>query len=227
MVARSKDRLVDLAGRLSDDHRVDVEVLTADLTLEEDLAAVVRRICDGGPIDLVINNAGVGWYGRFVDEPPLGVEQMLALDVTALTLLSRAALEAMVARGTGGLLNVSSTASFVPGPRAALYHACKAFVTSFTEALHEEARPHGIHVTALCPGITPTGFQRAAGFGERELPRLLLSDARRVAEEGLCALERNVAVCIPGALNKLAATAARLSPRSAVRQGTRRVLEAL
>lgn len=228
LVARGKDRLVELANELNERHRVAVEVLPADLSLDEDVASVARRIGEDDEVGIVVNNAGVGWYGSFAAQPAGSLATMLAVNVGALTTLSRAALEPMVSRRCGALLNVSSTASAVPGPRAAVYHATKAYVSSFTEALHEEARPYGVHVTALCPGFTPTGFQQHAGCRPlQRLPRFLLSDADAVAAAGLSALERNEAVCVPGVLNKLSVLAARLGPRPAVRWGSRQVLARL
>ncbi|MDA8297127.1 MAG: SDR family oxidoreductase [Actinomycetota bacterium] len=226
LVARNKQRLNDLAEELSGRHKITTEVCSADLSSDDDVAMVARRIRDGGDIDLVVNNAGIGWYGQFADEPPTQIESMLGVNVMALTMLSRAALATMVPRRHGGLLNVSSTASAVPGPRSAVYHAAKAYVTSLTEALHEEARPHGVHVTALCPGVTPTGFQQSAGCSRRALGALPHSDPAEVAAAGLRALGRNQAVCVPGLLNQLSLIAARLGPRAAVRWGSRRVLAA-
>lgn len=227
LVARSKERLEDIAAELANRHRIDAEVLAADLSLDEDVATVARRIRDEARVEVVVNDAGIGWYGPFVDQEPSCVHAMLGVNVVALTLLSRAALDAMIPHGCGGLVNVSSTAAFVPGPRSAVYHATKAYVTSFSEALHEEARPHGVHVTALCPGITPTGFQETAGFSDRKLPSAIVGDARDVAAAGLAALSRNEPLCVPGRLNKVAVLAARHAPAPAVRWGSRLVLEHL
>lgn len=133
----------------------------------------------------------------------------------------------MVPRRRGALLNVSSTAGFVPGPHSALYHAAKAFVTSLSEALHEEGLPHGVRVTALCPGYTPTGFQERAniGKGRSPMPSFAVTDARAVAACGLAALKRNQAVCIPGAANRLAQVGSQLAPRSVVRRMSGKVLQ--
>ena len=227
LVARSKERLEHLAADLADSYAVEVEVIAADLSLDEDVATVARRIRNGDRVEIVVNDAGIGWYGPFAEQEPAKVQTMVALNVGALTMLSHAALDVMVPSGCGGLLNVSSTASFVPGPRSAVYHATKAYVTSFSEALHEEVRPRGVHVTVLCPGVTPTGFQEAAGFSDRRLPRAVVGDAHDVAAAGLEALRRNEPLCVPGRFNKVAVVAARLGPRPAVRWGSRLVLEHL
>ena len=165
VVARRKDRLQELAARFAT-----IEVIVADLGRAKGLAAVVARIEDeAAPIDLVVNNAGFGTSGDFhtLDADRLDAE--VQLNVAALTRLSRAALGAMVPRGRGFLLNVSSVASFQPAPKLAVYAATKAYVTSLTESLHEETRGTGVNVTALCPGLTRTEFRASAA--RRATPR--------------------------------------------------------
>ncbi len=224
-VARNRQALERLALEVHDRHGIEVEVLAADLETPAGVAVVVQRIADGAPLDLVVNNAGFGWYGPFGEQPAASVEAMVAVNVTALALVSRAALASMLPRGRGGLLNVSSTAGFVPGPRGAVYHATKAFVTSLTESLHEEARPHGVRVTALCPGFTPTGFQRRAEVGTDGLPGFAVTDARMVAAAGLAAVERNQAICVPGVPNRVVRVAGQVMPRALIRRVSARVLE--
>ena len=124
------------------------------------MAAVVQRIDDATrPIDLVVNNAGFGTSGDFYTLDPERMGDEIALNIAALTQISRAALGVMVPRGRGYLLNVSSVVSFQPAPKLAVYAATKAYVTSLSESLHEEVRGTGVHVTALCPGLTRTEFQ--------------------------------------------------------------------
>jgi len=226
VVARRRPALEVLAKELAEAHGTEVEVLAADLATEEGVAAVEARL-GAGPVETVVNNAGFGWYGTYWEQPLEVVTEMVALNVAAVARLSRAALAPMVARRRGGLLNVSSTASFVPGPRGALYHATKAFVTSLSEALHEEARPHGVRVTALCPGFTPTGFQERARVRTSRVPGFAVTNAERVARAGLAALARNQALCVPGAANVAAMVGSQLAPRSVVRRMSGRVLESL
>src|SRR4029079_15223415 len=134
-----------------------IEVLAADLTTAAGLDAVAGRVADEqNPIDLMVNNAGFGTSGEFYELDPQRLGNEIALNVAALTRISSAALRAMVPRGRGFLLDVSSVASFQPAPRLAVYAATKAYVTSLSESLHEEVRSHGVHVTALCPGLTRT-----------------------------------------------------------------------
>lgn len=227
LVARNRQALERLARDLQAAHGTTVEILPADLAVADGVASAVARIADGDPLDVVVNNAGFGWFGDMVDQPPAVVESLVAVDVAAVAHLSRAAVASMVPRRRGGLLNVSSTAGFVPGPHSALYHAAKAFVTSLSEALHEEALPYGVRVTALCPGYTPTGFQERANIGDRRspMPSFAVTDASMVAASGLVALARNQAVCIPGAANRLAQVASHLVPRSVVRRMSGKVLE--
>ncbi len=155
LVARRADRLEELAKRLRDARGVAIEVLAADLTDGAGLARVVARV-EEGPPDLLVNNAGHGSFGNFAE---LDIDREVGeiqLNVVALVRLTRAALPGMIRRGHGAIINVSSMAGFQPMPFNATYGATKAFVNSFTEALHEELRGTGVRVQALCPGFTRT-----------------------------------------------------------------------
>jgi short-subunit dehydrogenase len=220
VVARSEDKLKELATEL----RVDVEVLPADLTDPEQLAAVEARCADTArPIDVLVNNAGKGTYGHFADVSLEDIEHEITLDVLAVVRLTHAALPGMVARGSGGILNVASIAAFQPGPKNAIYSASKAFVLSFTEALHEEVKPQGVHVSVVCPGATRTEFQQRGGFVGGKLPDFVWDTPESVADQALRALSRNHAVLVPGLSNKIVTFSNRLSPRSLVRKVSARV----
>lgn len=143
---------------------------------------------------------------------------MIDLNVGVLTDLCRAVAPAMIRRKSGGIINVASTAAFQPGPKMAVYFATKAFVLSLTEALHEELRPHGIHVTCLCPGPTRTEFGDVAGFGGNGLFDRVAMNAPEVVEAGLSGLDKNKAVVVPGFVNKVTASSGRFAPRSVVRK---------
>jgi short-subunit dehydrogenase len=192
-------------------------VLAADLTLVKGLKVVEKRITDpkAAPIDLVVNNAGFGSSGWFHEVPADRLDDEVKLNVGALTRLSRAALGAMVPRGEGYLLNVSSVASFQPGPKLAVYAATKAYVTSLSESLHEEVKPHGVHVTALCPGLTHTEFQSVSNTESyaSDFPGWMWLDVRQVAEAGLQDVARNRALSVPGALYKSLSAASNVTPR--------------
>jgi uncharacterized protein len=170
LVARSADRLAELADELHRAHDVDVELLPADLTDDDGLQAVEARLRQvDAPIDLLVNNAGVGQVGDFVDLDVDGAQQQIELNILAPVRLAHAALPGLRDRG-GGILNVSSISANQPVPRMATYAATKAFLTSWSESLHEELRGSGVHVTALAPGFTRTGFVDAADAGTEAKP---------------------------------------------------------
>jgi hypothetical protein len=143
---------------------------------------------------------------------------MIDLNVGALTNLCRAVAPQMIARKSGAILNVASTAAFQPGPKMAVYFATKAFVLSLTEALHEELKPHGVRVTCLCPGPTRTEFGEVAGFRGSGLFDRVAMDASEVVAAGLKGLDRNHAVVVTGLLNKVVAASTRFAPRPVVRK---------
>jgi short-subunit dehydrogenase len=151
LVARRPDRLASVRDELARDHpdgRFDT--VTADLSTSDGTGAVVERLARGG-VDLLVNNAGAGYHGRFVDEPSDRIAAEVALDCVAVALLTRAALPSMVAAGHGAVVNISSTAAFQPVATMAVYGAAKAFVLSLSEALHVETRDTGVTILAVCP----------------------------------------------------------------------------
>jgi len=187
---------------------------TADLTSPAGLAAVRERLSQqASPIELLVNNAGVGAEGSFADLPADSIEGQVSLNVTALVALTHAALPSMLRRRHGGVLNVSSVAGFVALPGSAVYGATKAFVTSFTESLACEVAGQGVHVTALCPGFTRTESSGAADA----LPRLALLDAGRVARAGLDAVAAGRVICVPGAPYKAVTGLTKIVPRRVIR----------
>jgi short-subunit dehydrogenase len=216
VVARRRDRLDDLAARWPH-----LEVLAADLTTAKGLTAVAKRVADGAkPIDLVVNNAGFGTSGEFRTLDPARLDDEVQLNVAALTRLSREALGVMVPRGRGFLLNVSSVASFQPAPNLAVYAATKAYVTSLTESLHEEVRGTGVHVTALCPGLTRTEFQSVSNSDEYagQYPAFVWMEPGEVAKEALADVARGKALSVPGLIYKGLVTASGVTPRVLARR---------
>jgi len=225
-VARREDQLQALAVEVEANGDQRVEIMVADLQDPGDLARVERRIADAeSPIDLVVNNAGFGASGHLIERSVDLADGQVRLNILALTRLSHAALATMVPRGRGGLLNVSSVAGFQPVPGSATYAATKAFVTSFTDALHEEVRDAGVHVTALCPGFTRTEFQQVADAapdsGSGSLPAVVWMSAESVARAGLDAVARNDTICVPGLGYKILSGATGVLPRGVVRLVTR------
>jgi short-subunit dehydrogenase len=215
LVARRGDRLAEIADRY-----VGFEVLEADLgTVEGQALAVERITSDSHPIDLVVNNAGFGTSGEFHE---LDVDRLVAeveLNVKALTVLSHAALATMVPRGRGYLLNVSSVVSFQASPGLGVYAATKAYVTSLSEALHSEVKSSGVHVTALCPGLTRTEFQEHSNSNAMasRVPDLAWTSVEQVAETGLRDVASNKTISVPGVLYKTAVSISDIMPRSITR----------
>lgn len=211
LVARRRERLEALAAELKAQSNVPVEILAADLTRDDDLLTVEQRLSsDAEPVDLLVNDAGGVSVGVF----PIGDEQnWIRLNVMAVVRLAAAAIPVMRRRGRGTILNVSSGAAFHPHPYAAVYGATKAFVNSFSEAIREENRAHGISVTAVCPGFTSTDLPERSGFDVAKMPRFLWAGADEVAASALDAAERDAAVCVPGWLNKLDAMFGYYAPR--------------
>ncbi len=218
LVARRREPLEALAERARA-RGVAVEVLPADLAEAEGLARVEARLADAAaPVDLLVNNAGFGTYGPLVDADPDVEAAEVAVNVTAVLRLTRAALPGMVARGRGTVLNVSSVAGSMPQPYAATYAATKAWVSSFTHALVEELRGTGVTATALAPGYTPTEFHADAGLTRASVPAPLWTDAATVAAAGLEAAAAGRAWVVPGWHFRVAAALAGLLPPAVTRR---------
>jgi uncharacterized protein len=222
LVARDRARLEALAEGLADERGAHAEVLPADLTDGAQLAAVEARARN---VDTLINNAGYGTFGNFY-ELDLAVEIREAqLNVLALMRLTHAAAGAMASRGKGAILNVSSLAGFQPGPMNATYSATKAFVTSFTEAVHEEMKGTGVSVSVLCPGFTHTEFQERANAPASSVPGFMWQNAPEVAAAGLDGLAKNKAIIIPGSVNRVLGTLANMAPHAVTRRAGAAVLK--
>lgn len=219
LVARSRPRLDALADDLRTSCGVDVEVLPADLVDPEGVADVVERLRDpGSMIGLLINNAGSGTAGRFAELAIDEEEREIRLNVLATVRLTHAALNAMAVRGRGAIVNVSSLAAYQPNPGMATYGATKAFVSSFSQAVHEEAKVRGVHVMVVCPGFTRTEFQARAGVDQSDVPGFAWMSADEVVSDALRALDRKRAVCVPGALYRVTATLADSTPTGLTRR---------
>ena len=219
LVARREERLAALATELAGRHGVHVETLPLDLATPDAGARLVDAAAAAGlNIDQLINNAGFGLRGGFTELDLARQREMIALNCTSLMELCHRVLPGMVARKRGGILNVASTAAFQPGPWMAVYYATKAFVLSFSEALHEEARPHGVRVAALCPGPTRTEFGDVADMSDSALFKTFAAAPDQVVRDGLAALAGNQAVKVSGALNTIMAESIRLTPRVIARR---------
>jgi short-subunit dehydrogenase len=226
-VARSLDRLEVIARGLREEHGVSVTILAMDLADPVAPLEIARQLAQHRlNIDILVNNAGFGVYGPF-SKTPLDKElEMIQVNVTALTHLTKLLLPRMLERRRGRILNVASTAAFQPGPLMAVYYATKAYVLSFSEALANETAGTGVTVTALCPGPTITEFQKQAGVDATRLFKgALVMDAPTVARVGYDGMMRGARVVIPGVANRALVQGLRVTPRRLVTAIARRLQE--
>lgn len=216
LVARDEARLVELADVLGSAHAIDVQVLPADLTDRTSLGLVERRLADRDrPVDLLVNNAGFGLKGRFLDNDIEAEQAMLDVLVTAVLRLSHAALGAMAERGNGGIINVSSVAAFLP---RGTYSAAKAWVNSFSEWAANEYEDRGVTVTSLCPGFTKTEFHERMGVSRGSAPDFMWLDPDELVATALKDFEKGRTFSIPSAQYKAIATMARVVPNGVLQR---------
>ncbi|MGC5169704.1 SDR family NAD(P)-dependent oxidoreductase [Microbacterium sp. DT81.1] len=223
LVARREDRLRQLAMALERDHKVGATVVPLDLTTPDAVQAV-RAALAGRGIHTLINNAGFGMRGAFVNEDPARVESLLQLNVLALTRLTREFLPDLIRRGEGALVNIASTAAYQPLPNMAIYGASKAYVLSFTEAIAYETRESGLSVLALSPGATSTEFFDVVGSEDAAVGRFQSSE--QVVATALKAIDRSHTPpsIVSGVRNGILAKAAGIVPRRLSLAATGRLL---
>ncbi|BET48193.1 SDR family oxidoreductase [Kitasatospora aureofaciens] len=211
LVARDTKRLREQATELHDRHGIEAEVLTADLSTDAGIDAVAARLGDRrNPVDLLINNAGFGNKGRFLDVPMADELTMLKVHCEAVLRLTSAAVEAMRERGRGGVVNVASVAAFVP---RGTYGASKAWVVQFTQGVAKDLAGSGVRLMALAPGFVRTEFHERAGMGTDNIPNWMWLDADNVVAAGLADLSRGKSLSIPDPRYKTLMGAAKLVPR--------------
>lgn len=210
LVARSQAKMESLAVESRETYGVNVQVVACDLA-QPNAAHVVKAQVP--QCDVLINNAGFANNGKFAQMDERSMLEEIQLDVTALTQLTRLYLPEMIARKDGKILNIASTAGFLPGPNMAVYYAGKAYVISFSEALAEECRGSGVTVSVLCPGATDTGFAERAGTTHARLHRFGSAKALDVAKAGIEGMMRGKRVIVPGITNKIVALSPKFSPR--------------
>jgi uncharacterized protein len=226
LVARSHDKLSELATQLERDHQVKTLVVAKDLARATAVDEIYEEITAASlTVDALVNNAGFSVFGLFAETDLESELEMLQVNVVALTALTKLFLRGMVQRGSGRILNLASTAAFEPGPLMAVYYATKAYVLSFSEALAEEVRGTGVTVTAVCPGPTRTGFQKRGNLEDSRLVQGNIADARSVALAGFRGMQAGKSLVIPGFSNKLVPWVVRLSPRRMVPRVVRRMQE--
>ncbi|MBP1931041.1 SDR family NAD(P)-dependent oxidoreductase [Ammoniphilus resinae] len=215
LVARRKNRLLDLAVQLKKEYEAEIMVLPLDLSVLDGVDQLCRWLAENGiEIDILVNNAGFGVFGLFLSTSWEEEAQMIQLNIVGLTALTKRLLPVMVKKGNGRILFVASTGSFQPGgPYLSVYYATKAYVLSFSEALSSELEGTGVSVTALCPGPTSTEFEKRAGFRQtKAFQRVLMNPGQvaRLAYEGLLS---GKSLIIPGLQNKLSTFGVRFLPR--------------
>ncbi len=220
VVARRRGRLESVASQLEGDCGATVEVMPADLTRAAELRKVEDRLRSLPRLEVLVNAAGFGTVGEFAGVAADRIEAEIALNVTALVRLTRAAVPGMTARRTGSIVNVSSMASFQPNPFFATYGASKAYVTSFTEALAAELAEQGVYLQALCPGPVRTEFGQVAGLASDMFPSFAYSSASQVVDASVRAMERREVICVPGAVESLLVSVIDFLPRWFVRRAS-------
>jgi short-subunit dehydrogenase len=215
LVARTRSKLMEIKNKLEENYKIKVWIYEADLSLEESVQSLFNFTQHHQiKIDYLINNAGFGDYGYFHERDWKKQEEMINLNITALTHLCHLYSSEMIKNKFGKILNVASIASFQPGPLMSVYYASKAFVLSFSEALNNELNDFSITVTTLCPGPVKTGFQDAADLNESKLFSTLKPvSAKKVAKYGYDSMIKGRTVAIEGFLNKILVTSNRITPR--------------
>jgi short-subunit dehydrogenase len=217
ITARNQAALEKIALELQTAHGNHVHVIPADLTLPEAPQQIFAEIDRRGlPVDILINNAGFGSYGAFAESDLRTSLDMVEVNITALTALTRLALPGMIQRKHGRIMNVASTAGFQPGPLMAVYYATKAYVIMFSEAIANELKGSGVTVTCFCPGATATNFAERAKMEESRLFKMGTMKSRDVALVGYKGMLAGKGLVIPGLLNKTLAMSVRFSPRKLV-----------
>ncbi len=226
LVARSGDKLAQLAAELEKAYKIRAAVVIADLALadgpEQVFAATRKTAID---VDVLVNNAGFGQFGYYVETDLQEELRQIQLNIASLTHLTKLYLRPMVERKRGRILNVASTAAFQPGPLMAVYYATKAYVLSFSGALSNELRGTGVTVTCLCPGPTTTEFHKRAAMDLSNIMKAPFMDAKSVAEIGYRGMLKGKSTVIAGKMNWLVAQSTRLAPRSWTAAVARRVQE--
>lgn len=214
LVARNRARLDEIAADLGKRHGRNVSVLVADLEKPEELALVEQRLFEDARIDLLINNAGYGVTGNFADLSIEKSQGQIDCNIVALTRLTHAALTTMKHSRRGGVINIASGAAFLPTPQISVYCATKAYVVSFSLALNEELKSHGVRCLVVCPGFTRTEFQSRANYDTSAMPSFVWQTAEDVVNESLAAYDKGEAMLVPGFQNRVTMALTNLIPKT-------------
>lgn len=219
LVARNKEKLLKVQRDIEKEFNNKVLIIDLDLSVDnscEKLFDFVEK--NNIVVDNLINNAGIGSFGEFVNGENGFEEKIIGLNITALTKLTKYFLSKMIKAGHGGILNVASTAAFAGGPKMAMYYSTKAYVLSLTESIHEEAKKYNVRVSCLCPGPVKTNFQSKAGIKKSEGAKKYLMDVKKVAICGYDGFKKGKAIIVPGMKNKLLVFGNKLIPRAISRK---------
>ncbi|ANB59910.1 SDR family NAD(P)-dependent oxidoreductase [Anoxybacteroides amylolyticum] len=223
-VARNKQKLDELKRQLEKTYGITVWIYAKDLSNQNEVHDLYETLKNEQlDVHILVNNAGFGLYGEFVETELQEELNMIDLNIKTLTHLTKCVVLDMVKRNEGKILNVASTAAFQPGPFMAVYYATKAYVLSFSEALSNELRHTNVTVSALCPGPTATGFADRANLQQSKLFKSGVMDVKQVVEAGYRGVMNNKTVIIPGLANKLLAFSVRFMPRKFVTNIVRKV----
>lgn len=221
IIARNEEKLNELSSTVKKENKTEIEVFVCDLTKQKDIKLLSDKITSDKKLGLLVNNAGFGTSGEFADLSLNKELSEIQLNVITPVRLTHVAINNFKKNKYGGdIINVASVVAFLPTPQSATYGATKAYIKSFSEAIHEEVKPFGINIQALCPGLTRTEFQDRAGIDKEKIPEFLWMDSSQVVDDSLKALEQKKAICIPGLMNQSTATILDLIPSELTRKLT-------
>lgn len=219
IVSKNLDELEATKKALEDEFNISVEVLNLDLSIDDSCEKLIEFIEENNiVIENLVNNAGIGSFGYFDEIDTDKDIKLIDINIVVLTKLIKYFLPKMKQRKSGGILNISSTAAFVGGPKMSTYYSSKAYVLTLSEALYEEAKGFNVNVSCVCPGPVKTSFQKNAGIKKSEKAKKYLMDAEDVAREGYQGFKNKKAIIIPGFKNKLMVIATKFLPRSIIRK---------
>lgn len=219
LIARNEEKLCNVKKQLENKYNIHIHILALDLSVDNSCEKLFKFVDENNLIvDNLINNAGIGSFGFFHDEDEGFEDKIISLNITTLTKLTKYFIKPMIKRGSGGILNVASTAAFVGGPKMAMYYSTKAYVLSLTEALHDEVYNLGVKVSCLCPGPVKTTFQEKAGIKKSEKAKKYLMTSEDVASIGYTQFLRGKTIIVPGFKNKVLVLGNKLIPRSISRK---------
>ncbi len=226
LVARSEETLKELKKQLEEEHGIEVKIIVQDLKYYNAPTLIYDEVHRSRiNVNVLINNAGFGLHGKFVDTDLESELEMIQVNITALTHLTKLFLKEMVENNSGRILNVASTAAFQPGPLMSVYYATKAYVLSFSEALAEELKDTKIRVTTLCPGPTSTNFSKNANVQDTKLFGSKIPTGKEVAEYGYNAIINEKRVAIHGFKNKMLVQSSKFIPRKTITKMVRKMQE--